>query len=355
MFYSCLNSKADRPKAHAGKYLLRLALSLLVGSSVRASGQSCQAGEELETPMRTSLEAAALQFFGFAAKGDAAGLRSFAIPSVADNYSGIAAAVQDNQAALGQAKPKVRSEFLMTAAGDAPLDRVEFLCGVFGKLGQTSSSAVFTLNNLPPGKYGVVILDAGTDVPAKPAVLDDARQAVAFILQDVSGVWKLGGFYVKPTLAAGHDSGWFAEQARAFAAKGQAHNAWYYFLEARNLASVVPFMSTRETDRLYDEAQKVASADGPDGIPSDLTGAGKQYKIKSAFAYGVAGEVNLVVKYEASDVSDTVKAYADNQAVAKALVTKWPELRDGFGAIVARATEASGRDFGTLVEIKSLK
>jgi hypothetical protein len=63
----------------------------------------------------------------------------------------------------------------------------------------------------------------------------------------------------------------------------------------------------------------------------------------------------LVVKYESADVSDMAKAFAENQAVVKALVAKWPELRGAFDAIEARATEASGRDFGTVVELKNLR
>jgi hypothetical protein len=294
------------------------------------------------------MEAAAGKYFDLAAKGDVAGLRESAIPSVAAAFSGIAAAVQENQAALSKAKSAVKATYLLTAEGTEPLERGEFLCGVFGKSGQTASSSVFVLNGLPPGRYGVVILDVTSSG-------DDARYAVAFVLQDEGGNWKLGGLYVKPVLSAGHDGAWFAERARAFVAKSETHNAWFYFLQARNLATLVPFMSTRETDRLYDEMQKVASPDMPEGFPPELAGAGKAYKIKSAFAYGVAGEVNLVVKYEFADVSDTVKTYAENQAVARALVGKWPELRDGFTAIVVRATEASGKDFGTLVELKDLK
>lgn len=320
-----------------------LACLVLAGA---AWGQSCLTGEDLEGPARAGLEAAARKYFELAVKGDVAGLQGSAISSVAKAFSGIAAAVRENQPSFSKAQMAVRATYLLTAQGDTPLERAEFLCGVFGKSGQTASSAVFVLNGLPPGRYGLVILDATGD---------GERYATSFVLQDVSGDWKLGGFYVKPVLSAGHDSGWFAERGRAFAAKGQSHNAWFYLLQARNLATLVPFMSTRETDRLYDEAQKVASADAPEGFPAELAGVGKVYKIKSAFAYGVAGEVNLVVKYEYADVSDTVKTYAENQAMAKALVTKWPELREGFGAIVARATEVSGKDFGTLVELKGLK
>jgi hypothetical protein len=313
-------------------------------------GQTCVMANDLEAPLRTGIEGTAQTYFALAAKGDTAGLKASSIPSVASDFAGIQSAVEANHASFSKSQATVRSTFELIVEGDAPLDRAEFLCGVFGKNGQTATSAEFVLNGLPPGKYGVVILDV-----SNKAAPDDGPYAVAFVLQQMGSDWKLGGFQVKNQRSGGHDSVWFAEKGRAFAAKGQKHNAWYYLLQARNLATVVPFMSTRETDRLYEEAQKVASADAPDGIPTDLAGLGKTYKVKNVFAYGVAGEFHLVVKYEAADVSDSMKAYEENQAVARALLAKWPELRDGFAAVEARATEPTGRDFGTVVELKDLK
>jgi hypothetical protein len=343
---------------------------LVLAAAGFARAQTCQMGEDLESSTSAALEATARRYFALAAKGDAASLRQSAIPSVAEAFSGIATAVQDNQANFAKAQPVLRAAFQLTADGQASLERAEFLCGVFGKSGQTASSAVFLLNNLPPGRYAVVILDVnsgevknadvksgdGTSNAVKSggATTDVTPYAVSFVLQRVGGDWKLGGFYAKPVQCAGHNSAWFADRARAFAAKGETHNAWFYFLEARDLATAVPFMSTQETDRLYDQSQKATPPDSP-GAPLELAGAGKTYKIKTLFAYGVADEVNLVVKYDCADVSDAAKTYADNQAVAKALVAKWPELRDAFGAIVARATEASGKDYGTLVAMKDLK
>ena len=315
-----------------------------------AWGQTCVTSADMEAPVRAGIEAAGQKYFALAAKGDVAGLKASAIPSVAADFSGIQAAALDNQNSFSKAQAVVRSTFELIAEGNAPLERGEFLCGVFGKTGQTATSAEFVLNGLPPGQYGIVILDV-----TSTAAPEDGPWAVAFVLQLVSGEWKLGGFNVKALRSGGHNSAWFADRGRAFAAKGETHNAWYYLLEARNLATVAPFMSTRETDRLYEEAQKVASADAPDGVPKELAGTGKAYKIKNAFAYGVAGEFHLVVKYESADVSDSVKAFAENQAVARALLAKWPELKDGFAAIETRATEASGRDFGTVVELRDLK
>jgi len=39
----------------------------------------------------------------------------------------------------------------------------------------------------------------------------------------------------------------------------------------------------------------------------------------------------------------------------KALIAKYPELREGFGGIVARAVESSGRDYGSLMAMKDIK
>jgi hypothetical protein len=335
-----------------GKMTGAMCLCLVLGAimSSGAQGQACLTGEDLEGAVRAKMEAAGVKYFDLAAKGDVAGLKGDAIPSVAGDFSGIATAVQENQSSFAKSQAVVRSTFELMAEGDAPLERAEFLCGVFGKTGQTSSSAEFVLNSLPPGQYGIVILDVSNKTAP-----DDGPYTLGLVLQQVAGDWKLGGFQVKDVRSGGHDSAWFAERARAFAAKGETHNAWYYFLEARNLATVVPFMSTRATDRMYDEAQKVAPADALDGVPKDLAGAEKNYKVKSAFAYGVAGQINLVVKFECADVSDAARSAAENQAVVRALVMKWPELRDGFAAVEARATDASGKDFGTLVMLKDLK
>ena len=112
------------------------------------------------------LESAAKRYFEMSARGDVAALKQNSIASVAASFAGIEAAVKENQAAFTGAKATVRPPFLLTADGAEPLARAEFLCGVFGPSGQTKDSAVFVLNNLPPGKYGVTILDVNGDQAA---------------------------------------------------------------------------------------------------------------------------------------------------------------------------------------------
>lgn len=297
----------------------------------------------MDEATRSALVATGKRFYDLAAHGDAASLRQSAITSLATNFSGIEGAVKDNQANLSAAQPEQRPPFLLRAEGNEPLARAEFLCGVFGSQGQTRDSAVFVIPNLPPGNYGIVTLEAASAQGA---------HTVSFVLQQQAADWKLGGFYVRLTKVAGHDGNWFADRAREFKAKGQNHNAWFYYGEARELLVPVPFMATATTDKLYDEMQTVKPADLP---PADLTAGTKTYKITDLFPIPVGQDFDLVVRYQSADVSDTGRTFQDNAAVMKALVAKYPELRDAFAGIVVRAVEPSGRDYGSMQPMKDIK
>jgi hypothetical protein len=272
-----------------------------------------------------------------------AGLRQSAVPSVASDFAGIETAVKDNQAAFSRSQSTPRSPFLLKAESNAPLPQAEFLCGVFGPNGQTTNSVVFILNNLPPGNYAVVIFDVA--VPAGPRTL-------TLVLQRQGNDWRLAGFYCKPSQLEGHDANWFATRAAEFKAKGQTHNAWFYYLEARDLAVPVPFMSTLASDQLYDQMQAVRPADLP---PGDLIAAGKTFKLTSMFPIAVGNDLDVEAKYQSADISNTQKTFEDNMAVIKALVAKYPELHDAFAGVIARAVDPAGKDFGSLLATKDIR
>ncbi len=281
------------------------------------------------------------------ASGNVASLQQNAIPSVASDFSGIAVTIKDHEKDLSGTHPTARPPFLLDASGTAPIPHAEFFCGVFGKSGQTANSAVFYLNNLPPGKYGIVIMDAtGAKTPT----------AVSLVLQQIGTDWKLGGLYIKGTQFAGHDSDWFIAQARQYQQKGQPLNAWIYYIEARNLVSPLPFMSTAVTDKLYDESEKAKPADIPaEGKIMDLTTASGTFKLVDMFPQAVGNDLDLVAKYQVSSIANTNQTYQDNMAVIKALAAKYPELKNAFAAIVARAVDPSGRDYGTLLPVAEIK
>ncbi len=301
----------------------------------------------MDASVRTALETAATRYFEMSARGDAAALKQNSIAAVASSFAGIEAAVKDNQAAFTGAKATVRPPFLLTADGPEPLAGAEFLCGVFGPSGQTKNSAVFVLPNLPPGKYGVTILDVNGG---------QAAMTLTLVLQQAGADWKLAGFYAKSSQAAGHDAAWFTQRARDFKTKAQNHNAWLYYREAIALSAPVDFMSTLATDKLYDEAQVTPPADVPaNGNTVDLSAGGKIYRLTEIFPLAVGNDLDVVVKYQAADVSNTARTFQENTVVIKALVAKFPEFREAFAGVVARAVEPSGRDYGTLLAMKDIK
>lgn len=319
----------------------------LLGSAPAALAQNCQTSAELDVANRTAITSTGQRYFDMAAKGDAASLQQNAIASLAANFSAIQATVKDHQKDLSGAQATVKSTFLLDAEGTAPLPNAQFYCGVFGKNGQTTGSAVFTLANLPPGKYGVVILNATSG---------QAQTDFALILQQVGTDWKLGGLYVKGAEVAGHDSDWYVARAREYKSKGQLHNAWLYYTEARSLISPLPFMSTLETDKLYDESQGAQPNDVPaNGKTADLAAGAASYKLTEMFPEAVGSDLDVIVRYQAADISNTTQAYQNNVTVIKALTAKYPELRNAFAGVVARAVDPNGRDYGTMLAMKDIK
>ena len=318
---------------------------LLLGAPAHA--QTCHSAADMEAPVRTAIETSAKHYFDLSARGDVTGLKQNSIPTVAASFAGIESAVKQNQPAFSGAQAAVRPSFLLTAEGAEPLARAEFLCGVFGKSGQTKDSAVFVLPNLPPGKYGVTILDIhGGKTP----------MTLTLVLQQVGTDWKLAGFFAASSQAAGHDAAWFIQRAHDFKAKSQNHNAWLYNREAVALSAPVDFMSTLTTDRLYDEIQATQPADVPmNGNTVDISAGGKNYHWTEIFPLAVGEDLDVVVKYQSSDISDTTRTFQENSAVIKALVAKFPELREAFAGVVARAVDPTGRDYGTLLATKDIK
>lgn len=325
---------------------LTTALTLLASVAQNVSAETCQTSSDMDPATRSVLTTTGQRYFEMVAKADTATLRQNAIPGVASDFSGIENTVKSNQKDLAEAHATARPPFVLEAEGTAPTAHAEFFCGVFGKAGQTATSAAFYLNNLPPGKYAVVILDATTKGPT----------AVSLILQQLGSDWKLGGLYIKSLQFGGHDSDWFAARARDYKSKGQSHNAWLYFLMARSLISPLPFMSTAATDKLFDESQGLQPTDVPaEGKTVDFQAGTASYKLTAMFPDTLGNDLDLLVKYQVSDISNSNQTYLANIALMKALVAKYPEFKEAFAAVNARAVDPSGRDYGTLLAMKDIK
>jgi hypothetical protein len=312
---------------------------LLLGSFALSD---CFTASEMDAATKSALESSAQRYFLSAQANDTTALQQAATAS----FSGIADVVAENKAAFTE-KPVISKVFLLdntpapgSQAASTPPARVEFYCGIYN----SPERVGFVFPKLPASKYAVVLME----VTGKP-------YKVTWILEQAAGGWKIADLIVRATQVSGHDSTWFLTQARAFKAKGQMHNAWFYYLIADDLSRPLSAMSTPQLDKLYDEAQQALPKDLPYNGPVDLMANGKIYKVTDIFPTPVGDVLDVVVKYQTADLSDTSKTFQENIAVIKALVAKYPEYREAFAGVVARGVDPSGRDYGSLLAMKEVK
>src|SRR5713101_5371365 len=298
-----------------------------------ASAELCNTVNDMDAATRSALEHAALQFGDAVVRGDAASLRQNAIASLASNFAGAEALVNESKPVLAGAQASVRATYLLDATGGPPvLEHAEFLCGIWG----TPQFVSFTLDSLPAGKYGLVIEDVKT--PKGPYLL-------SFILQQEGTAWKLAGFPPpKPSQLQGHDASWYLTKAREFKAKGEIHNAWFYYQEARELVMPVSFIIFTPLIKLDKEAQQSVPSDLPLNGPVNLVAAnGKTYKVTDIFSVAADNGMDLVVKYSLPDVSNTAQTFQENTNVIKTIAAKYPEYRETFAEIVEPAVLLTAR------------
>jgi hypothetical protein len=317
-------------------------LALAFGMPARAAEQ-CSTAQEMDTATRSGIESAVQQFYDQAAAGNTAAMQQRTIAAI--NFQGIANAVQGNKDKISGGQAHVRNEWLLDAPGTQAYERAEFFCGLFNSPQRTS----FVIPGLPPGRYAVAIQDiTGSKQPF----------TITYVLQQDSGQWKLAGYYAHAHQVGPHDGLWYWVQARDLKKKGDQHTSFFYYMTAVELIAPVPFMSTPQIDSLYQEQQSSMPKDVPQNPqqPIPITLNGQTYQIVQAFP--VADDKNgldLVYKYSVPDISDSGKTFQQNMAFIKALVAQYPEYKQSFSAIVARAVAPSGQDFGTMLPVNDIK
>jgi len=325
------------------RFVLSVVL-LLLAVVCRAPAQTCYTGPEIDAPTSKAVEAAAQLYFNMSAQGDVAGLRASAIPEIAANFAGIEQAVLSNQLYFAEAPPSETRVFVLDASeSKTTAQRAEFYCGIYNSADRVG----FSIPNLPPGRYAVSIAKVTGENPI----------TLTLILQDMGkNSWKLAGYYARLNSIGKHDGQWFLSKAREYQEKGQRYNAWYYYLTAWDLIAPVDFMGTPLLDKLSNELQAARPSDLPSATaPLELAAGGKTFKVTDMAAVPVPGDLDLRVQYETSGAANATLAAQENLAVSKALLTKYPELRGGFGAVIARATDKDGHAYSTLTPMKDVK
>jgi Ca-activated chloride channel family protein len=298
-----------------------------------AHAQSCQRGGEMLPQDRSALEAAAQQVFDQAARGDAAALRAGSSSLLQASFAGVAAAINDNHAALAGATAQLRASYRLES-GPAAADG-RFYCGVFTANGMAAGGAEFSLPGLAAGRYGIVIHDVNGSKGA---------YVLTTIFQDAAG-WKLAGFYIHAGTAAGHDGVWFRERARDFKNRGQLHNAWLYYMTAWELLAPVSFMDTRLLTRITIEGNTTQPRDFPAADrPSTLAVNGGNYNVSEVSVFRSESNLDVVLKFPVASTADFNSTQSEAHNVAMAFGSQYPELRDAFNNVWAHAVDSKGGD-----------
>ncbi len=332
-------------------YLIRLIAAVaivLLGLALDANAESCQTSTEMDAATKTALKTAAQRYYESVAAGNAQGIISNAIPEIAANAQAVTELLQQTSAHLSGSTAVPRNVFVLDASEAAgTVANAQFFCGVFNP--NSDNKIGFTLQNLPAGKYGLVIMDVqNSSLP----------YFYSFLLKQDATAWRVAALFPRARQIAGHDAQWYWQQARDYKAKGQSHNAWFHYLVARELAAPLPFIGTTKLDSFNDEVQASAPPDLPEQNPLSLPGAnGKTYTVTSLFV--VPDEKNksldLVLKYQNPNISDSAQTFVENREAMKALLAKYPEFREPFSNMVARAVAPDGQDFGSMLPMKDVR
>lgn len=311
-----------------------LAVPLL--GTIGAYAVSCTTQSQMTPSQRDLYERAARSLGTQIQAASVAAVRANTVAAVAAQFDELAASIQQVAPEIKNATLTVNALYNLNAVDLKPgEDTAEFFCAVPG------SALVVTVSipRLPPGDYVVAMLHAtGVAYP----------QQISLILENDpagSAQWKLAGLYIRPLTAGGHDGVWFWTQARALAEKQQNWPAYFYYQTAGFLLNPVDFVSSPNLQKLQKEAQMVRPADLPGKVPLAVKAGDKNLEVTGVRTQSFQNGLDLVIAYEARDVSGPVATRAQIVELMKAILLQHPELRAAFHGLWVYAYDNNGQPF----------
>jgi hypothetical protein len=309
------------------------ALLALLAMPMRMSAVSCTTQAALLAQDRDALAAAGGGLARAVAAQDLATLKASLLPSVAQQWDGISAAVQDAVPLMKGGQMQLRSLYLLDATSlTAPAD-TQFFCS-----NSTGSMTVtLSMRALPPGRYAVVLADA--------AGAPNAGQLGLILVWDgpASG-WKLGGLTVRPGALDGHDGVWWWTHARELLKVDPANawTAWYSYETARSLLLPVDFLSSPNLEKLGSEQASIKNSP-QEAFPMTLPDGARTWKIDTVFLDPALLHADLGVVYESMGLTDPAAQRTEAIAVLSALLKARPGLREHFHGLWAYAVKDGKR------------
>ena len=286
---------------------------------------------------RSALVAAALDLAAKVQTGNVDGVKARTIPSVASNFGDMASTMTAIAPDLRGGALRVTEVYALDASNAAPgQDEVQFFCGQAINAAHVS----FAIPQLPVGRYGFAIVEAtGVTAPKR----------LSMLLENIGGLaapsWELAGFFPRPLLAAGHDGVWYWQKARAFSKAGQNWNAYFYYQTAQYLLQPADFLSSSNLEKLGQEAGAATPAGLPGQTPMSVQVGGAAVNVTNLHTDASLGGLDLVISYDAPDVSDPVQARMKTVALMKAMLSLHPELTAGFHGLWVFASAPNQHPF----------
>ena len=335
---------------------------LCLGSAMPSlTAQSCTTQAKMSPELRDSMSQGALSLATAVKAGDAAKVQTLTVAEFATpaEFASTAALVRSTADKLAADSLQLTQLYALNAQGRKPGDTTDadFSCALSGSTAETD----FSISGLPPGMYGFAMVEA---VGERPWLL-------AFLLRQDGGVWKMAGFYPRARTAAGHDGGWYWNEAYRIAngkpanarevsgkdasgnaaqtpvqAQGQGEVkdlwlAWLLFGEADLLLRPANFATSTKLDSLRSQQRNATPPELVDGIspttPLVLKAKdGAEYRYTDVHAEGSEDgkQLNLILHLRAEPGVTGDAARARNKGAAKTFVEAHAALRGSFQRVL---------------------
>ena len=308
-------------------WMVLLALLFVPGTSRAAS---CTPEPELGSLDRDALSAIVTRVANAITAQDESTLQAVLLPQEASQWDGIRATVEQAAPLLKGGHFQLRNLYLLDASEQTANQDTQFFCSnAAGSL-----TVTVNMNDLPPGRYAVVLADA--------AGAPLAGQIGLVLAWDGAAVaWKLAGLTIRPGVFDGHDGVWYWVRGRSLA-KADPWSAWYSYDAARYLLLPVDFLSSPNLEKLRQE-QALIMPSPQNAFPLSLPDGDRTWKIEAVGFDPTLHEADLGVVYQSTGVTDPAALRTEATTVLSAFLKTQPGIRANFHGLWAYAEKDGKR------------
>ena len=310
-----------------------LCVSAALGCVPMAWAASCTTQGSMTATDRIALAAASDPLAAAVASGNTDAVHAALLPSIDNDWESIRSVVASARPLFAGGALRWRTMYLLDATDQKTAQDTEFFC----TNAESTITVTINLQNLPPGRYALVL---GDYLKAPLA------GQIAMILAESPG-WKLGGLYAREGALDGRDGVAFWKQAREAASTTDNWSAWFSYDAARWLLLPVEFLSSPNLQKLDAEQQQISppAKSLPLMLSAEAGGSGPSWKLTGVRLDTSLHSADLALTYEGSGTTDPVAARKEAIQVMSALLRIHPGLRKSFHGLWAYAEKNGNQTF----------